>query len=303
MSGRDVIFVLGSGRSGTSAITRVLSLCGCGLPPAVSGAAVENPKGFWEPVEGLPTNFEFWSRYTVPGDPSMVFEDDSALKNEHAEEFVGKIRALLTAWHRGPALVVKCGGLTDLVQFWLEAARRGGFNVKVLIPFRNPQEVLASWGAFEGVSASTELLNATWLKLNLLAERHSRGLPRVFVEYPDLLKDWRTQVRRISSALSLDLKLDESAVDEFLTPSLHRQRSQGPITDTFAYAWISRVYSIFSAAGQNAPVDQDALDEIYAGYRTNERVFRIVRKEVSRLDMDPKQISQRYPVWVSGREF
>jgi hypothetical protein len=41
-----VLFVLGMARSGTSAMTRVLSLSGAALPPGMIGAAKANPRGF-----------------------------------------------------------------------------------------------------------------------------------------------------------------------------------------------------------------------------------------------------------------
>jgi len=51
MCERSVIFVLASRRSGSSALTRVLSLCGCTLPRSVIDATEGNPKGFWEPPD------------------------------------------------------------------------------------------------------------------------------------------------------------------------------------------------------------------------------------------------------------
>ncbi len=44
-----ILFVLGMARSGTSALTRVLSLCGAALPAGLLGATADNPRGYWEP--------------------------------------------------------------------------------------------------------------------------------------------------------------------------------------------------------------------------------------------------------------
>ena len=43
------LFVLGMPRSGTSALTRVLSLCGGVLPAELVRADSNNPLGYWEP--------------------------------------------------------------------------------------------------------------------------------------------------------------------------------------------------------------------------------------------------------------
>jgi len=59
MSGKDVIFILGMGRSGTSALARILSFRGCVLPAALKDANEANPRGFWEPIDALTLNDEF----------------------------------------------------------------------------------------------------------------------------------------------------------------------------------------------------------------------------------------------------
>jgi hypothetical protein len=46
---RTCIVVLGMHRSGTSALTRVLSLLGAGLPKNVLGVSPSNETGHWEP--------------------------------------------------------------------------------------------------------------------------------------------------------------------------------------------------------------------------------------------------------------
>ena len=50
------LFVLGFGRSGTSALTRVLSLCGAALPAGLLGATAQNPRGCWEPRAAIHLN-------------------------------------------------------------------------------------------------------------------------------------------------------------------------------------------------------------------------------------------------------
>jgi hypothetical protein len=57
-----LIFVLGMGRSGTSAITRVLSFCGGSLPNRPLGANERNPTGHWEPLDVLNLNEAFLER-------------------------------------------------------------------------------------------------------------------------------------------------------------------------------------------------------------------------------------------------
>ena len=100
-------------------------------------------------------------------------------------------------------------------------------------------------------------------------------MPRVFVEYANLLEDWRREVKRISAAVSIDLEArDEGEVEEFLKSDLYRQRKRGPVTDPFGRDWISPVYETLGAAARDEPWDESLLDRVFESYRASELVFR-----------------------------
>src|SRR6185437_16639542 len=56
---RQALLVLGMHRSGTSALTRVLNLCGAALPRHNMAAAQSNRLGFWEPQRIVDTHDRF----------------------------------------------------------------------------------------------------------------------------------------------------------------------------------------------------------------------------------------------------
>lgn len=313
MPDKDLILILGAGRSGTSAITRVLSLCGCNLPHSLVGATSMNPSGHWEPVEATHLNIEFVTRHNLVSDSSMQL-DDIEIDEREKREFIEKIQSFLSSCPKGQPLVIKEFRINELLSFWHEAARRSGYSVKVLIALRHPQEVYASLnkafsptrkvGSAAQQRQSREAFNIYWLKSNLLAEHHSRGLPRIVVEYSNLLKDWRSEIKRISQALSVDLKTEDTPVEEFLNPSLHKQRYVGPVMETFAYSWTTRVYSILATAAQDGPIDTPSLDEIYHGYHTNARAFRIATAETQAASNKfLREFVDGLPVWKSGQDF
>jgi hypothetical protein len=275
MSGKDVIFVLGMGRSGTSALARILSLCGCVLPATLKDANAANPRGFWEPIDALKLNDEFLFRHQATYfDPTLRLQGELIFAPDETERYIAEICAFLRHCPQGAPLVVKDPRITALFDFWLEAARRAGFCVKVIVAIRNPSEVAASLGAL--IEAPVELWQASWLKYNLLAELHSRHLPRVFVEYSSLLGDWRSQVARITRALDLDEVIEDgaAAIDAFLTRDLYTKRCQGPIVESFGYSWLSDTYTILAGAAADQPLDVAKLDETLRAYRTCERAFR-----------------------------
>jgi hypothetical protein len=273
------VFILGMGRSGTSALARALSLCGGVLPATLLGADDSNPKGYWEPQDALHFNDEFLTRHgSTWFDPTLQWQSEVVVSGAERDAYLDRIKAFLRGLPPGSMHIIKEPRITALSDFWFDAARQLGFALAAAVPVRHPEEVSASLAA--RYRMSPELATALWLKYNLLAERHSRGLPRVFIEYSNFLQDWRAEVSRIEAALSIDLSVrDEAAIDEFLSPDLRRQRHGARTAEVFGERRISRVYAALSAAARDEPLDTEALDEIFASHRACEHAFRVSLEE------------------------
>ncbi|OBH87366.1 hypothetical protein A5681_01520 [Mycobacterium scrofulaceum] len=269
-----ILFVLGPQRSGTSAITRVLSLRGGALPAGMLGADANNPLGYWEPRAAITLNESILRRHGSNWyDPSLRLLDDGAIDAAAKDTHIAKIATYLATLPAAPLVVIKEPRITTLSGLWFEAAQQAGFDVATVIAVRQPQEVIKSISASWRVSPA--LAGAIWLKYNLLAERHTRGVTRVFVEYANLLDDWRQEMKRISVALPDELCTgEEEAVENFLRPDLRRQRHCGPVVDLFGTDWISAVYETLYAAALDEPVDAAVLDRVFDSYRASERDFR-----------------------------
>jgi hypothetical protein len=281
----SIVFVLGMGRSGSSALTRVLSLCGGVLPTDLLGGDEDNLLGHWEPRGALELNEGFLCRHgSTWHDPTLHLQGEVAFGTELRTAYVEQIQAFLRALPAAPLLLVKEPRITGLSAFWFEAASRLGLAIHVVIAVRHPEEVVASLAARD--QACPELSSALWLKYNLLAERESRACPRVFVEYTNLLRDWRREIARIGTALSLDLSArEESAIDEFLRQDLRRQRHHGAVSEPFGLQWVSRTYAALSAQSRDESLDMNELDEVFNSYRSCERAFRLAVDEFrSRVD-------------------
>lgn len=275
------LFVMGMGRSGTSAITRVLSLCGGALPTALVGANAGNPRGHWEPRAALDLNESILHRHGSSWhDPTLRLqeEEEGAFGTDDRAACIAEVGAFLGTLPAAPLMLIKEPRITALSGIWFEAAQQVGRDIAAVIAVRHPQEVAASLAARD--QASLELSSALWLKYSLLAERNTRGLRRVFVEYANFLDDWRLQVSRISSALAIDLDTrDEAAIDKFLEEGLRRQRYCGPVPEPFGTDWISVVYGALCGAARDQPADEAVLDGVYGAYRASEHGFRVALED------------------------
>ncbi|HEY9302655.1 MAG TPA: sulfotransferase family protein, partial [Mycobacterium sp.] len=167
------LFVLGFGRSGTSALTRVLSLCGAALPPGLLGATGENPRGYFEPRAAIHLNEAILRRRGSSGyDMTLRMQDQGAFGAKENAADIGTIKAFLTTLPDAPVVVIKEPKITSVSGIWFEAARQAGFDVAAVIAVRHPQEVIASLEKRAArqhyVRSSPELVSAWWLKYTLL---------------------------------------------------------------------------------------------------------------------------------------
>jgi hypothetical protein len=303
-----LIFIFGMGRSGTSALAGMLALCGGRLPEALLGPSYANPRGHWEPWDALKLNDAFLAGHDATWfDPTLRLQGEVTFSDEQRTSYIQEIQGFLRSLSTAPFAVIKDPRITALSDFWFEAARQMGLTIGVVIAIRHPEEVSASLAARD--RASLELSQALWLKNNLLAERQSRGLPRVFVDYANLLQDWRSQVSRIASALSVTLSLrNETAIDDFLRQDLRRQRHSGRIREVFGTPWVPQIYTALSAAARDEPLETAVLDDTFSSFRASEHAFRIAlddyrarfaSTEVERrphLQIDPRRRQRRLAV-------
>ena len=162
------VFVLGMARSGTSALTRVLSLSGGTLPAGMKGADRGNPEGYWEPRKASTLNEAILRRQgSSRFDPSLRLQEEGAFDAEERAACIAKVRAYLTTLPAAPLVVIKDPLIAVLSDVWFEAARLAGFDIAARIAVRHPQEAIASFaGTPSSLAGALECL---------VAEIHSAG--------------------------------------------------------------------------------------------------------------------------------
>ncbi len=248
---RDVIFVVGMGRSGSSALTRVLSLCGGALPLRVLPPNHGNPTGYWEPALAIEINDEFLHARASSWYDSRLRLQLQRVATDEAATLIEQAAALLAdSFQTSGPIVVKEPRISGLLPYWIEAAREVGLRPVIVHLFRNPDEVAASLARRDGLAA--EQSRALWLKYNLVAERDGRGFARVFISYEDLMTDWERVVARCAEGLRVELAISDearAAVAGFLSPELrhHAAPDEGQVADDESRL-VSRTYRLLNDA-------------------------------------------------------
>ncbi len=217
--GRTAILILGMHRSGTSALTRTISLLGADLPrnlmPAVEG---NNEAGFWESLDVYHLNDEILASLGAAWDDWLRVHPGRLDAGERLHYESRAVATLEREFGRSSCFVLKDPRICRLLPLWIPVLESVGAAPVSIIPLRNPLEVVASLQRRDGFDAGKSLL--LWLRHVLDAEYGSRGRARVFVTYDGMLNDPRGTVARITRALGVTwptpLETAEPAIAAFL---------------------------------------------------------------------------------------
>ncbi len=238
-------------RSGTSALTRVLSLMGAGLPQSAMGAGEGNEAGHWESERLAQCHDALFA------DASSAWHDWrpldlTRLSPSRLERLEANVRAIISADFPGEALfVLKDPRICRAPELTLRALDALGVRTAPILAFRNPLEVMGSLMARsaywpEGLSRADAAL--LWLSHNLEAERATRDMRRVVLDAGDLPSTWRRAVDRTAQELGVAFPHGADAaaplITGYLAPSRRHQAADpaAVAVDPDTRGWVSDVY-------------------------------------------------------------
>jgi hypothetical protein len=212
------IAVLGSGRCGTSMVTRTLSFLGVDLGNEFIKTNKANPTGFWENKKVVDIQKEVnakmrWKRPYPEGwqkqDKIQPFKQE--LKEMTENQFADK---KYWAW-KDPR---NC----ECLDLWKEILDELDMKMSALIMIRNPIDVANSFK--EAYNDKIQKSLRLWYVRTLTVLIGTTGDTRVMIDYNDFLDDSFGCMRRIADNLNLPWPEDEAdlkrKLDDFVDPGL-----------------------------------------------------------------------------------
>jgi hypothetical protein len=263
---RQALMVLGMHRSGTSALTRVLGLCGAALPRHNMDAADSNALGFWEPQPIVDAHDSFLSAAgtgweAIADYPPAMFASETAAACRRTLADLAR-----REYGDAPLFILKDPRVSRLMKLWRPVLGELGVEPRIIIMVRNPLEIAGSMKHRDGWGQHRTLI--VWLRYMLAAERDTRDLPRCFVGYGQLMNGWRAVVDTITERLGIAFpnrgEAVEQEIDGFVRPDLrhHRHQADALLQRDDIAACVKLAYRCFADATEAGAVDQAALDEI-----------------------------------------
>jgi len=151
-SQRTALLILGMHRSGTSALTRILSLLGASLPLHLIGPMRGNETGHWEPARLVALHDEMLAEAGSRWDDWRRF-DTSRLLSDRVAHYKTAIKCLIKEeYGESPLLVLKDPRVCRFVGLYKEILPELGIAPAFILPLRNPLSILASLATRDDLS-------------------------------------------------------------------------------------------------------------------------------------------------------
>jgi hypothetical protein len=247
----QLVLVLGMHRSGTSALSGLLVQAGLDAPKDLMPASPANPRGYWESLGAMKLNDKLLQQLGTHWSTCWgLVHHDWKTKISAVHAWRSELLELLrTAYPQGGIAVLKDPRLCALLpalQPWIESNL---FRCIAFLPIRHPAEVAGSLRLAEGIPHGQALL--LWLGHVLSAERYSRPIHRVIVDFNQLLTDPQAVLNQSAPFLNLDdgiLDLHTSCNLQvacgFIDPHLQHQRASEEVPSWVMDEQVETLYEL-----------------------------------------------------------
>ncbi len=206
------VFVVGAGRSGTSAITRGLQTLGVDLGDNLKAPTGKNPTGFFEDLDLLDVAKRARKALGLRKESVALLEPeafDCPELDRLAREAAGTVQQ---RFGKAPVWGFKYAQTLRLLPFWEEVFRITDLDARYIVAVRNPLSVARSRLALDPHRGVQEKSDLEWLVNVVPFFRRMSARPFVVVDYDLLMEDARYQLERV--ARELELPLDDSKRSE-----------------------------------------------------------------------------------------
>lgn len=291
---QHAVVVLGMHRSGTSALAGMLGLAGLAMPRTLLPPSSGNERGLWESESVKSLNED------VLGDLGTTWHGVGEVSlTALGRRKAGQVRKLaeeilISEYGDSLSFVVKDPRMCRLLPVWQPVFAGLGARASYPVILRNPLEVAQSLSQRNGFDPEYGML--LWARYLLDAELGTRGSPRVFLTYDQLLEDWQSVLGRIGSSLEIPVdpgSIDVGNVEDFLSTDLrhHRIADEQVFIELAKIPQVSETYRVLLSWAEGkpeSPADFEALDRIRVEL---DRTGLMVSNLVERARLDRKRLA------------
>ena len=252
-------------RSGTSSLTRLISLAGAMLPNTLLKSRAGNTKGHWESKKIVEANEAFLAKQGRTWDDWRQINFDE----KQSTKFVEQIKDIINEEYAGKSFIVlKDPRFCRYPHLVAKALATLGFTAKFVIISRSPIEVSQSLVIRNGFSEAQS--NLLWLRYVLDAEHFTRDFDRTFLTFNQVLGDWNACLTTISNKMNItwpnSAQTIKKQADQFLDLSLKHHNKSELSTDVYDLkgSWFDTTFHALKKVSktQDSATVHEELDNI-----------------------------------------
>lgn len=238
---RRGILVLGMHRSGTSAVAGSLAIAGGSAPAETMPATEDNPTGYWESQRIARFNNALLSSAGIRWKDAGCIGEGWFGEPDRQADAARAAEWICSEFPDSDPAVCKDPRICRLLPIWRMALEMLGGEWITVFVVRKPLAVAASLrrrmdndqfrpAAVESLESGILL----WLRHNLDAERHSRPMRRIILDYEAVLQNWESAFAPVFFTGILPPPTPEVAdrISAFLNPSLNREGRSAILPDS-----------------------------------------------------------------------
>jgi hypothetical protein len=271
MKDNHALIILGMHRSGTSLLTGLLSQVGVQMGKSLYAPQKGvNEKGFWEHEDIVDTHDELLLNLDSQWDDLLPLADNW-WESPRIRPFAEKLNNLVRRdFSSARVWALKDPRMCRLLPLWLSILAASQIKITFVCMSRNPFEVAASLQKRDGFSREKAFV--LWLDHSLSAEFHSRGWPRIFIEFDDVVRSPAPTLLKIEqeSAAVFPTPVNEAIekIGSFVSPGLrhHVANTKQDNIREHLPLMARELHRIFGELAGGKPVPQEAIDEVRANF-------------------------------------
>jgi hypothetical protein len=272
MKDNNALIILGMHRSGTSLLTGLLSQVGVVMGRRLYAPQKGvNEKGFWEHEDIVDTHDELLLHLGSQWDDLLPLGKEW-WKADVVQPFADRLTGLVRRdFSRAPVWALKDPRMCRLLPLWFHILASQQVSPTFICMNRNPFEVVASLQKRDGFSRDKALV--LWLSHSLSAELYSRGQPRIFIDFDQVVQNPATALLKIEreAGLVFPVPVNEASkkIEAFVSPGLrhHKANETSEQMHEGIALMAHELHRAFGemAAGNSAPYD--LLDSVAADFK------------------------------------
>lgn len=250
-------------RSGSSALSGLVSSLGAAVGSNIMPPKHDNPKGFWENQSIVDLNDEILGALGCRWDLPSVQSWQSCVDTLN-NSFFERAKTIVEA-EFGPEselILMKDPRLVNLLPFWMQVLTELRYECKVIFIYRHPEEVYLSLKKRNGFTRNHS--HTLWLD-SLISFCYFSNEPSLMVSFDAVMEDHRRVAMSIKDFLSIDDKSFQSGLDEFsekyFDENLYHQKVSRNHPDSSV---VEQLYRFISLESDLRIADEDWLQAILA---------------------------------------